>query len=198
MTEEQVIKHLRFYKDTLPKEPPIESSLDKHWYHDSEEHLEAIDMAIKALEQKPCDDCVSRKAVIDLIVNNHTELNGLAVVMYSPFYKDIEHLPSVTPQVKQDECSVEKEVSDVILVENKLSRNEAIKILENDYESLGSFKDRLYGMSLKIAIDTLKEEMKSCDKSILKCIKEDIHNNCVSDFIAVQSVLDIINKYIGE
>ena len=49
-------------------------------------------------EQEPCEDTISRKAVIDLVVANHTELNGLNVVMYAPFYKDIIQLPSVRPQ----------------------------------------------------------------------------------------------------
>ena len=62
--------------------------------------LEALEMAIKALEQEPCDDAISRKAVIDLVVANHTELNGLNVVMYSPLFKDIKQLPPVNPQPK--------------------------------------------------------------------------------------------------
>ena len=47
--------------------------------------------------KEPCDDAISRQAVLDLIVANHTELNGLNVVMYSPYYKDIKQLPSVQP-----------------------------------------------------------------------------------------------------
>ena len=58
---------------------------------------EALDMAIKALEQEPCEDAISRQAVLDLVVANHTELNGINVVMYSPYYKDIKQLPSVQP-----------------------------------------------------------------------------------------------------
>ena len=96
---------------------------------------EALEMAIKALEQSPCGDAVSREvfeqvvrerniaieqlnelgyefgekiescegaisrqAVLDLVVANHTELNGLNVVMYSPLCKDIKQLPPVNPQ----------------------------------------------------------------------------------------------------
>jgi len=57
-------------------------------------------MAINTLKQEPCEDCISRQAVLDLVVVNHTELNGVNVVMYSPLYKDIKQLPSVTPQPK--------------------------------------------------------------------------------------------------
>lgn len=55
---------------------------------------------IKALKAEPCDDAISRQTVLDLVVANHRELNGLNVVMYSPLYKDIKQLPSVTPQPK--------------------------------------------------------------------------------------------------
>ena len=50
--------------------------------------------------QKPSGDLISRQAVLDLVVANHTELNGLNVVMYSPFCKDMIQLPPVTPQQK--------------------------------------------------------------------------------------------------
>lgn len=52
---------------------------------------------IKALSAEPCEDAISRQAVLDLVVANHTELNGLNVVMYSPYYKDIKQLPPVQP-----------------------------------------------------------------------------------------------------
>lgn len=52
----------------------------------------------KSLKQEPCVDVISRQAVIDLVVANHTELNGLNVVMYAPFYKDIIQLPPIKPQ----------------------------------------------------------------------------------------------------
>lgn len=51
-------------------------------------------------DQEPCEDCISKQAVIDLIIANHVELNGVNVVMYSPLYKDIKQLPPVTPQQK--------------------------------------------------------------------------------------------------
>ena len=52
---------------------------------------------IETLSPKPCEDAISRQAVLDLVVANHT---GLNVVMYSPLYKDIKQLSSVTPKPK--------------------------------------------------------------------------------------------------
>lgn len=71
-------------------------SLDNIPYHVYSALIDGID----TLEQEPSGDLVSRQAVLDLVVANHTELNGLNVVMYSPFYKDIIQLPSVNPQPK--------------------------------------------------------------------------------------------------
>lgn len=53
------------------------------------EDAEALDMAIKALEQQPCEDCISRQAVLDL-VNADWKYEGLET--------DVASLPSVTPK----------------------------------------------------------------------------------------------------
>ena len=48
----------------------------------------ALDMAIKALEQEPCEDCISRKAVKELFQE------GSVMGMYH--FLGIDELPSVT------------------------------------------------------------------------------------------------------
>ena len=45
---------------------------------------EALDMAIKVLEQEPCEDAISRQAVVD----------------YNNFLNELRKLPSVQPKVK--------------------------------------------------------------------------------------------------
>lgn len=55
------------------------------------EYSEALDMAIKALDQEPCDDAVSRQAVLEII--EREEFKGDALY-------EIEKLPSVSPQSK--------------------------------------------------------------------------------------------------
>ena len=87
MTSEEAIKHIENIKPYVGKNIK-----------------DALDVAIKALEKEYCDNVISRKAVIDLIVANHTELNGLNVVMYSPLYTDIKQLPPVLPQPKVGRC----------------------------------------------------------------------------------------------
>lgn len=60
---------------------------------------EARTMAIKALEQEPCEDCVSRQAVNDLYDRYHPRL---ATHVYE-FGEELKALPSVTPKREQGE-----------------------------------------------------------------------------------------------
>lgn len=61
----------------------------------SEEYNDAVDMAIKALEQQPIEDCVRRQAVIEIInksdacLYEKSDNNGLV--------EEIKTLPLVTP-----------------------------------------------------------------------------------------------------
>lgn len=56
---------------------------------------EAKKEAIKALEQEPCEDCVSRQEVIGLFAKNAD-----AVRPYSQTWKEVKSLPPVTPHKK--------------------------------------------------------------------------------------------------
>ena len=59
------------------------------------EQKEALDMAIKALEQQPCEDTISRQAAIDALMGEPTDAH------YPSWYAErLEHLPSVTPTNK--------------------------------------------------------------------------------------------------
>ena len=59
---------------------------------------EDVEQAIKALEQEPREDCVSRKAVIKYIRTLSCDLSYWSVT--DEVVKDIEALPSVTPTQK--------------------------------------------------------------------------------------------------
>ena len=59
---------------------------------------EALDMAIKALEQEPCEDAISRQAALDLFTWTNTK---------EDVWRGIKGMPPVTPQPKT-ECSCEQ------------------------------------------------------------------------------------------
>lgn len=92
MTNEE----LKVLKDWLPECELMarynDNSIDYQRYS-------ALDMAIKALEQQPCEDCISRKAVIKLVEQYPVIIGN----RYSGLIADIEHLPSVTPKVESED-----------------------------------------------------------------------------------------------
>ena len=53
----------------------------------------AFDMAIKALEQQTCEDCISRQAVLDIFADNADVTRP-----YSTAWEEVKALPSVNPQ----------------------------------------------------------------------------------------------------
>jgi uncharacterized membrane protein YvbJ len=57
---------------------------------------EALRIAIEALEQEPCEDCISRQAVMALA----KEECETAIIPYKRFVKGVNSLPPVTPQPK--------------------------------------------------------------------------------------------------
>lgn len=76
MTNDEAIKWLK-----------VESSYIEENVGHGKEILEAYDMAIKALEQQPCEDCISRAEALHILeCNKHV------------YVEDIEELPSVTPK----------------------------------------------------------------------------------------------------
>ncbi len=92
MTREEAINHIR---DIIAENNSIKPSMAVF-----ELEKEALRMAIKALEQNPCDDFVSRKAV-EKIINkwlSHPDYE-LKDSIYD-MTKKIHKLPSVTPKEK--------------------------------------------------------------------------------------------------
>lgn len=62
---------------------------------------EALDMAIKALEAEPCEDCISRQAVLDCQRFVYDETGEELEVVH---VESVLNLPSVTPQPKAGCC----------------------------------------------------------------------------------------------
>lgn len=84
MTNEEAIKVLREASDSEVRY----GDTDNH-YDEVMKRVEAFDMAIKALEQKPCEDCISREAVLEILEKE--EFKGDAI------YEIEKKLPPVTP-----------------------------------------------------------------------------------------------------
>lgn len=131
MTREEAIKELSYIADEMP------SMECADW-------KEAISMAIKALEQEPCEDVVSRTEVLNLVRFNAFHVKSQI--------KAIENMPSVTPQ-EQFKPMVEIDLYSVI--KQKYIEREVLEKLRADIEAaydeldgydpdaLGTFADRI-------------------------------------------------------
>ena len=76
----------------------LQEQIDKYGQEYDAEGIEALEIAIKALEQQPCEDCVSRKETIEwlkkvTVTDGITFKTGFKQILY-----DIEQMPSVKPQ----------------------------------------------------------------------------------------------------
>lgn len=73
----------------------LQKQIDIYGQEYDVEGIEALKKAIKMLELQPCEDTISRQAVLD---NAYAYGNGLEPEGYCVNVEDIQALPSVTPQ----------------------------------------------------------------------------------------------------
>lgn len=88
-------------------------------------HIQALNMAIKALEQQTCEDAVSREDALMALTGEWTELTDELI---HRFIRRIKKLPSVNPVEKQELC--EDAVSRNLITQtlNKMDRYVADKL----------------------------------------------------------------------
>lgn len=90
MTNEEIVTRLKRPYNDNPKE----------WH-------EALDMAMQVLEQQPCDDAVSRQALIDKATSWDTHFTDSEKAVS---LTDIMSLPSVTPKYTDEEIQKMQEL----------------------------------------------------------------------------------------
>ena len=97
MTKKEAIKKL---KDILEEATETDDSV----CYVTSDDADALNMAIKALEQEPCEDAISRQAVDTLVDELARAISDERCYMSrgrdtSTIIRDIRHLPPVKPQV---------------------------------------------------------------------------------------------------
>jgi hypothetical protein len=88
MTREEAIRELKILKE--------EYWDDDGYGHETKQYddtMLALDIAIKVLEQQPCEDAVSRQAIIDEMEKRHAEGDCITKGF-------VKNMPPVTPQPK--------------------------------------------------------------------------------------------------
>ena len=86
MTREEAIKRLKVLTD-----------------YEYDEDLEALNMAIEALEQQPCEDCISRQAVHEMLENIPINKSDKWFNWLQKACLRLAELPSVTPKAESEE-----------------------------------------------------------------------------------------------
>lgn len=90
----------------------------------TKDKYDALTSAIKALKQEPCEDAISRQAVLDLI--EHYNSDGLGSVFYGyehgvKFSNAVNKLPPVTSQPKTGWIPVETALPEGLMVNTLVS-----------------------------------------------------------------------------
>ena len=172
MTEEQAVEFLEFYKDTIPKEPPIEAIIDKdkHWYHDNEELLEVIDFAIKAIEEneelKAQINRCFREVTNNLKAkNNHDE----------KLLDCIEQLQKENEKLKANRAGLIEDIER--WNEVSYEQHEAIKKTRDKMQSLDE------ELCSKFLIDDCDKEAHKSYEQCLDILDEYIHNTYINTYI---------------
>lgn len=98
MTIEEAIKNIKEQMDLYVWQlEDINKVVEPRRYEQCRLAIMSFEMGIKALEQQPCEDCISRQT-LDEIKELMTDINGDTV--YAVRMSDLRQLPSVTPQPK--------------------------------------------------------------------------------------------------
>jgi hypothetical protein len=104
MTNEEAINELKEASDSEVRYGDI-----KHHHDEVMKRVVAFDMAIKALEAQPCEDCISRQAVLDIIKFEYKWLLDAKIydintsIAFSSINAKIKALLPVTPKAESEE-----------------------------------------------------------------------------------------------
>ena len=106
------------------------------------EHREFIDMAIKALEQEPCEDCVSRQSVSEFLRNHAKDFEDakfrMAFMTASSLVENADNISPVTPIQRWIPVSERlPEEDEEYLLFGKVDEDEDNYIFIGEYDSCG-------------------------------------------------------------
>ena len=144
MTKAEAIAMLKRIQEPEAWEPQINQAA-----------FEALDMAIKALEQQPCEDTIGRQAAIDAAALSAAEWDGMYVQDINGRIREaLEKLPSAQPEQRWIPCSErlpDKNGKYLCSIQSNFKRKKIMRISTTDFESginrwspdCMAFKDRV-------------------------------------------------------
>lgn len=99
MTIEEAIEQLKTDRDLCNFNPM--TGEEEPMNEDCRKTAEALDIAIKSLEQEPYEDCVSRQSVVDFLENHAKDFDDIKMRMAfraaSSLVENADNVPSVIP-----------------------------------------------------------------------------------------------------
>ena len=96
MTREEAIAQLKMDRDLANFNPM--TGEEEPMNEDCRKSVEALDMAINALEQQPCEDTISRQAALDMASTIQTDDSSGNEILDVVEVDDIKALPSAQPE----------------------------------------------------------------------------------------------------
>lgn len=108
MTREEAVKRIKMILEECTEDEIAECYVTPY-------DADALDMAIKALKQEPCEDCISRQAAIDVLrtcydTETVTYTNGNEYIDYDQALDLLNSLPTVQPEPSIPLSWIEKPV----------------------------------------------------------------------------------------
>ena len=122
MTREDAVTTLKDISEMVHKQKEIEKSTLYGILDSNNEPIEALDMAIKALEQEPCDDVIDRAEAmteIMMFAGNVKSDEENIYIKVSDAVQLLRELPSIQPTAKEN-----------LEVEDCISRAELLKAVD--------------------------------------------------------------------
>ena len=101
MTKKEIIDGLKFTVDMFLLDPHTGETYTEPRNDMDKTTVDACKGAIEFLEQEPCDDAISRQAVLDINEHHHGQMPNH---VNHEIWKEIKALPSVSPQQKMGRC----------------------------------------------------------------------------------------------
>ena len=137
MTREEAIIHMEIRRNQLKSSVAVK---------DLEEDIKAFDMAIKALEQKSCEDCVSRERVVEF-VKNYPSFD------FDKLVEELYELPSVTPTEWEQDHKLLKDCGNAVdIVLDKIRAEIEDLDIYYDNDRWSSNNEQMYIASEVLAI----------------------------------------------
>ena len=136
----------------MTREEAIEilNTYDMSEDNDDTEFKSAIALVIEALEQKPCDDAISRQAVLDVTWEEPSYTDALNVL--TEVRDKVKALPSVNPQKPKSEWQQDHE----ILKAYSDGANDVLDEIKADIEQEYKVEsERPYGQGLSRALEII-------------------------------------------